>query len=262
MNLYLPLRSPLSSAHRNRNGRRHHHRTRHATAEAGHKGYGDEDGFRFFLLDAAPGSSAAVTEVLERSLTDFGFDVVETRRRLAHFHRVENTYLATFQFLGGLGLVLGTLGLAAVMLRNILERRHELALLRALGYHSGHFAWIVVRENTLLLFGGLVTRAICAAIAIAPALATRGGSLSLPFSLLIPVLASGLVASVLAVRATVAPRCWRLCEPSSGEAAPSAASQDSCQPGASHLYRILPSKTPISRFSPSANCLSSMRSLV
>ncbi len=69
-------------------------------------------------------------------LSDFGFDVVPTAERLANFHRVENTYLSTFQMLGGLGLLLGTLGMAAVLLRNVLERRRELALLRAVGYNS------------------------------------------------------------------------------------------------------------------------------
>jgi hypothetical protein len=163
----------------------------------------DEDGFRFFLLDAPPEKSEVLTEVLEQRLTDFGFDVVLTSRRLADFHQVENTYLSTFQSLGGLGLVLGTFGLAAVMLRNILERRHELALLRAVGYHSRHLALMVIAENTLLLFGGLLTGTVCAMIAIAPALVSRGGSFSVPGTLLLAVLASGLVASVIAVRASV-----------------------------------------------------------
>ena len=56
--------------------------------------------------------------------------------RLAAFHRVENTYLSTFQALGGLGLLLGTVGLSAIMFRNVLERRRELALLRAVGYDA------------------------------------------------------------------------------------------------------------------------------
>jgi len=38
---------------------------------------------------------------------------VSTPEKLAAFHRVENTYLSTFQALGGLGLLLGTLGLGA-----------------------------------------------------------------------------------------------------------------------------------------------------
>ena len=71
---------------------------------------------------------------IENALADFGADATGTAERLAQFHRVENTYLSTFQTLGGLGLLLGTVGLAAVLLRNVLERRRELALLGAVGY--------------------------------------------------------------------------------------------------------------------------------
>ena len=78
--------------------------------------------------------AAALAGVVEKELQPFGVDAVSTIERLAAFHRVENTYLSTFQALGGLGLLLGTIGLAAVMFRNVLERRRELALLRAVGY--------------------------------------------------------------------------------------------------------------------------------
>ena len=61
-------------------------------------------------------------------------DVVDTRARLASYHQVENTYLATFQALGALGLLLGTLGVGAVLARNVLERQREWGLLRAVGY--------------------------------------------------------------------------------------------------------------------------------
>ena len=69
----------------------------------------------------------------------FGGDATSTAERLARFHRVENTYLSTFQTLGGLGLLLGTVGLATVLLRNVLERRRELALLAAVGYRPEPF---------------------------------------------------------------------------------------------------------------------------
>src|SRR4029077_7137620 len=92
--------------------------------------YPEVEGFRFFLLKAPP----SAVPVLEEALSDYGFDIQTVSSRLASFHRVENTYLATFRALGGLGLVLGTIGLAAIVLRNVLERRKELALLRAVGY--------------------------------------------------------------------------------------------------------------------------------
>jgi ABC-type antimicrobial peptide transport system permease subunit len=146
-----------------------------------------------------------VTELLESRLSDFGVDVASTAERLAGFHRVEYTYLSTFQMLGGLGLVLGTLGLGAILLRNVLERRRELALLRALGYTQSDFFAMVVAENVLLLIGGLGVGTVCALIAIAPMFLDRGGRLpaqTLAF-LLLGVLGTGLLASLGATVAAI-----------------------------------------------------------
>ena len=159
-----------------------------------------EEGFRFFLLDVEPARAAAVSAALESRLSDFGFDVTSSADRLAAFHRVENTYLATFQTLGGLGLLLGTFGLAAVLLRNVLERRREIALLRAVGYDSRHLSMMIVAENTFLLAVGLATGTICALLAIAPAWLERGQRLPLTSVgwLLLAVAVAGMGASLLA----------------------------------------------------------------
>lgn len=166
----------------------------------------EQEGYRLFLLDTpAPEQSIAIAAALEDRLSDFGFDVQATSERLASFHRVENTYLSTFQMLGGLGLILGTLGMAAVLLRNVLERRRELALLRAVGYNASHFTLMVIAENSLLLFFGLITGSVCALLAIAPVFFSRHAqlpNLSLGL-LLLGVLISGLTASVLATWATL-----------------------------------------------------------
>ena len=165
----------------------------------------DQQGYRFFLIDAPESDLSAISATLEDRLSDYGFDAVPTSERLADFHRVENTYLSTFQMLGGLGLVLGTLGLAAVLLRNVFERRKELALLRAVGYNSTHFTQMVFAENALLLCLGLVTGAVCALLAIAPVFFARGGTLpniSMGF-LLLAVLISGLTASLVATWAAL-----------------------------------------------------------
>ena len=165
----------------------------------------DHDGYRAFFIDVAPERAPEVAAVLEDRLIDFGFDVVSAAERLAAFHRVENTYLATFQMLGGLGLILGTFGLGAVLLRNVLERRRELALLRAVGYNAGHLSLLVLAENTLLLFAGLVAGTVCAVVAVAPAWLERGRGvpvLSLGSLILVVVLA-GLTASLAATIAAV-----------------------------------------------------------
>ena len=174
----------------------------------------DEEGYRFFLVDIAgspPVSVAAavaregqVAAHLEERLSDFGFDATNAADRLAAYHRVENTYLSTFQALGALGLLLGTIGLGAIAVRNVLERRRELALLRAVGYRAGDLRTVVLAENALLLIVGIGSGIAAALLAIAPVLMDRGGR-PLTWSLaalVLAVLAAGLGSSAIAARAT------------------------------------------------------------
>ena len=165
----------------------------------------DYDGYRFFLIDALPERAAEVSAALEDRLADYGFDVVSAGERLAAFHRVENTYLATFQTLGGLGLMLGTFGLGAVLLRNVLERHRELALLRAVGYSGGHVSLMVLAENAFLLLAGVLAGTVSALVAIAPAWIERGVGLPVLSlgALLAVVIATGLTASLAATVAVV-----------------------------------------------------------
>ena len=158
-------------------------------------------GYRYFLVDVPDGKSGEVLTSLEDKLSDYGFDGTPTDERLAGYHRVENTYLSTFQTLGALGLLLGTIGLAAVLARNVLERQREMALLRAVGYRNRDFTTMIVAENALLLVLGAASGLVCSLIAIAPAIWQRGGGLPLR-TIVLPLLvvAVGLIASALAMR--------------------------------------------------------------
>jgi hypothetical protein len=163
----------------------------------------EQEGYQVLLVDAPLEQAGALGARIEDALVDFGADAIGTAERLAQFHRVENTYLSTFQTLGGLGLLLGTVGLAAVLFRNVLERRRELALLAAVGYRRGHFLLMVAAENALLLAGGLAAGAVCAGLAITPAVAERGGTIPISSGgtlLLFAVLVTGLLSSIIAVR--------------------------------------------------------------
>ena len=95
-------------------------------------------GYRAFLFDLSkhPAAQADLIRALELDLTDYGFDVTPTAERLAAFRAVANTYIATFQTLGGLGLLLGTVGLATVLLRNVLERQARTGRSCAIGFRS------------------------------------------------------------------------------------------------------------------------------
>ena len=142
---------------------------------------------------------------MEDVLSDFGFDAESTQTILAGYLAVQNTYLSTFQTLGGLGLLLGTFGLAVVQLRNVLERRGELALLRAVGLSKSLNARLVFWENLALLGAGLSCGVGAALIAVLPHALTGGAGVPWLWlaGTLGAVLIAGLLTGAVAVRAVM-----------------------------------------------------------
>ncbi|MHC5079853.1 MAG: FtsX-like permease family protein, partial [Planctomycetota bacterium] len=98
------------------------------------KRFPSTNGARILLIDAPAGQGERVADALSRALQDLGLALTPAGERLASFYAVENTYLSIFLLLGGLGLLLGNVGLGVVVMRNVLERRQELALFRAVGF--------------------------------------------------------------------------------------------------------------------------------
>jgi ABC-type antimicrobial peptide transport system permease subunit len=99
--------------------------------------------------------------------------------------------------------LLGTFGLATVQLRSVLERRGELALMRATGFRRALLARMVMLENSLLLASGLAVGILAALVAVLPHWLSGGAQtpwLSLALTLAL-VLAVGLLAGLIAVRA-------------------------------------------------------------
>jgi ABC-type antimicrobial peptide transport system permease subunit len=109
--------------------------------------------------------------------------------------------LSTFQALGSLGLLLGTVGLAVVLLRGLVERKAELAMLAAIGFRRLDRLRMVLTENLLLLLLGLGVGTICAVVAVLPNLLQSGRPVHVIQLLLtlLGVLAAGVTALVLAV---------------------------------------------------------------
>ncbi|HEX5069215.1 MAG TPA: FtsX-like permease family protein [Vicinamibacterales bacterium] len=165
----------------------------------------DIAGFRFFLIsipDPTPARTSAAMTALERSLEPFGFDAEDTTARLAAFHRVENTYLSTFQALGGLGLLLGCVGVVAVVMRNVLERRRELALLGAAGFTGADLQRLIAVEHVTVIGAGLAIGLAAAAVAVGPIIISRGGGMPWhALAWIAPVAVGGLIAAVAATRA-------------------------------------------------------------
>jgi len=127
-------------------------------------------GYRAFLIDAPQETAPAASEALSAAMEDYGLELTPAARRLAEFSEVQNTYLSIFAALGGLGLLLGSVAIGVVVLRNVMERRGELALLRAVGFARPQLRWMVLCEHWALLALGLGCGVVSAVVAVLPSL--------------------------------------------------------------------------------------------
>jgi putative ABC transport system permease protein len=161
-------------------------------------------GTRVFLTDSPSSETEALAQTIQRALRDYGLELEEAARRLGEFNKVQNTYLSIFLLLGGLGLVLGSLGMGLVVARNVLERRAELALLRAVGFSRGMLKRILLGEHLYLLGFGLVSGLIAALAAVLPVILHRGTELPVAFlaGLIAAVAANGFLWTYLSVTMT------------------------------------------------------------
>ena len=138
--------------------------------------YPSDEGYRVFLVDTP--EPEALRHALTRKLERVGLDVQPAADRLAEFYSVESSYLGMFLVLGGLGVLLGSVGLGVVLMRNVLERRSEFALLRALGYSRAMVLRVVIAEHWVLVVIGLEIGLVAALVAMWPNL--RSAAIDVP----------------------------------------------------------------------------------
>ena len=138
--------------------------------------------------------------VLEDGWSESGLSLASSDSVLKQLLAVQNTYLGAFQVLGALGLLLGTIGLGVSQLRSAMERRGELAAMRAIGFTKSRLVWLLTLENGWQLMRGIGIGVGAAALATLPSI--LGGQpfsgLAWPGLMMTMVLLSGLLCSILA----------------------------------------------------------------
>ena len=91
------------------------------------------------------------------------------------------------------------------MVRNVLERRAELALLQAVGFNKSSISWLVLAENAFVLLFGILIGTVTALLAVLPHLLSGMAEppvISLSATLLL-ILALGLSAGAVAVASSL-----------------------------------------------------------
>jgi len=148
-------------------------------------------GSKMLLVDAPVKDSANLKQTLTVSLENLGLSLSYSSDRLAMFNSVTNTYLDIFMALGGIGMILGTIGLAILILQNITDRKRETAMMLAFGIQPKQIKQLLVYENLILLSVGTFIGACSAFVAVFPSLSMTNSPIIFALVLLFIMFANG-----------------------------------------------------------------------
>ncbi|SHF69231.1 MacB-like core domain-containing protein [Mariniphaga anaerophila] len=141
--------------------------------------YPTNSGSYIFLIDGSQEKESQIGEELQSVFRDYGWQMEPTAKRLVEFFSVTNTYLSIFLALGALGMILGTIGLAIILARTILERRREIALMQAVGFNTGQLFRLLATEYLMLLVAGVLSGFVTAVVATLPSFVSSNTDASL-----------------------------------------------------------------------------------
>jgi putative ABC transport system permease protein len=173
-------------------------------------------GYALALVDAGATAETANADRVPRAIAaawaDAGVTVTRTTDRLRSLQAVQNTFLAGFQTLGTLGLVLGAAGVAAVQFQSVLERRGAIGLMAAVGFTGARLRLVVVLETLLMVALGLAVGTLSGCLALVPAFAA--GRAGVPVGWIACTwgltLAAAVVAGIAAARRVVRLEPWKV----------------------------------------------------
>lgn len=141
---------------------------------------------KHYHTDAALSTPEDETKaLLEGALRNYGVEIQHASDRLAMFNSVTNTYLDIFLAMGGIALLLGTFGIAILLIRSVHSRRRIFAMMQAVGIPIRQLYQIIGIEYLILLGSGITIGVVAAAVASLSGLLAAGAGV--PYVLLISI---------------------------------------------------------------------------
>jgi ABC-type antimicrobial peptide transport system permease subunit len=134
------------------------------------KYYPSVSGSQVLLVDGNRALTDVYKSTLNERLENYGINIEKSSDRLASFYKVTNTYLSVFGVFGAMGMIIGIIGLGFVLLRNYNQRKHEYALMIAMGFHIKRIRRMILSEQVLILFAGVSSGITSALVATSPSI--------------------------------------------------------------------------------------------
>jgi len=97
-----------------------------------------------------------VSDDLRRALLFYGFYTIIVRDLIETILETQNSFFDLLNAFLSLGLVIGVIGLGIVTLRSVYERRHEIGMMRAIGFKKRTVIFTFLGESSFIAGAGLL----------------------------------------------------------------------------------------------------------
>jgi putative ABC transport system permease protein len=111
----------------------------------------------YFLSLYDPEQSKDRAEAIEKSLVMNGVQGTSIRDELEEAQEQSTGFLLIFQGFMGLGLVVGIAAVGVIAFRSVVERRHQIGVLRAIGYQQSLVAQSFLIETLFIVGMGVLS---------------------------------------------------------------------------------------------------------
>jgi len=109
-------------------------------------------------------SVSDVSDGLRRSLIEFGFFTFEVKKVVKEVLTFQRSFFDLFNAYLSMGLIIGIVGLGIVTLRSVFERRHEIGMMRAIGFKRRAVLISFLGESTFIALSGIILGSIMGVI--------------------------------------------------------------------------------------------------
>ncbi|HEY8490469.1 MAG TPA: FtsX-like permease family protein [Dehalococcoidia bacterium] len=157
------------------------------------------------FLRLRPGADVdQVAAGLESAFLGNGLEAVVLQEELDDSLAVSRSFNYVVEGFLGLGLVVGVAALGVVTARSVVERRHEIGIMRAIGFERGRVQLSILLESSMVAVVGIVTgTALAFATALNIIRDTREQPSWANLELTVPWLALGVIFGVVLVAAVI-----------------------------------------------------------
>ncbi len=119
--------------------------------------YDDFAATTYYFRAANPDESGVLAREIESALLPYGVQTVSIREELEDSQRENNGFFLILQAFMGLGMLVGVAAIGVIASRNVVDRRQQIGVLRALGFQRGHVALSFLLEAAFVVGLGVIS---------------------------------------------------------------------------------------------------------